>query len=153
MRYEDSLNHRQKRTYQTKRELAKDAKRLICTLDEEKKTEAKKYLDNMIEFLNEMHFVCEHAYVLISDYSLKRESANHIRNLISSIEVNIWLIESTFKNGSGCAALDELKRLHEKSMRCIKMIKAIKTDEWMINFVRLINVYVFSKKIIYLLFY
>ena len=127
------------RTYKSKRALTNDVKRLLETISfdatklslleqDEKRTETKKYLMSMIDFINELHFVCEHAYVLISDKSLPHETVIRIRNLITSMEVNIWLIESLFKNGSGLKVVDELKRHHEKSIRCIKLLKNVKTN-------------------------
>lgn len=132
------------RTHKTKRTLLNDAKRILETLkftnntdepflkdldeQKDKRAEVKSYLQTMVEFVNEMHFVCEHAYVLISDKSLPHDTVVRIRNLITSIELNIWLIESLFKNGSGTRALDEMRRHHEKSLRCVKLLKAIKTN-------------------------
>lgn len=157
IRYEDSLNHRKKRTFQDRRQLMRDARRLVDTinfnsltnvygnsssqteinnkfpalLDETmaKRDEVKKYLASVINFLNELHFVCEHSYVLISDNSLPRNIINRIRNVINSIEVNIWLIEAALKNGHGMGAVDELRKRHDKSLMCIKMLKGIRTDE------------------------
>ena len=131
VQYEDSLNHRKKRTKKVKRALMKHSNRLMGTLEldsEEKRAETRHYLATTVDFVNEMHFVCEHAYVLIGDRSLPRDTTNRIRQLINSIEINVWRVENLFESGSGPTSIGDLRQCRDKALRCVKLLRAIQLD-------------------------
>ena len=151
-RYQDSLVHRQKRTAKAKKEMLVQARRLLdkikfdVDVDDiesstassrteklveynkkmtEKKENVKSFFDQMVTFLNEMHFICEHAYVLLRDASIDKDVRGKISNLINSFEVVIWRIENIFLNGNDNGCVDQLKNAHEKGIELIKKLNKI----------------------------
>jgi len=147
--------HRQKRSRDERQAMLKNVKRLIETLkfnendeevkmneslsktekiveigkiNSEKRKEIEKFLLEMVQFLNELHFICEHSYVLLRDNSLSKDTRDSVSNLVKSFEVVLWRIENNLNFGKGMQAIDELKELFNKGVKCIQMLKNIRVN-------------------------
>ena len=155
-RYEDSLLHRQKRSVREKKEMLGHVKRLLETvkfedsiqhetervgnvskterlvelgnIHSEKRKELRKFLEDVVAFLNELHFICEYSYVLLRDYSIDREARNFVSNLVKSFEIVSWRIENNLAYGKSVAAVDELRELYNKGLKYIQMLKNVKIN-------------------------
>lgn len=91
----------------------------------EKRRELQKFLDEMVLFINELHFICEHAYVLLCDNSMDKDKRNFVSNIVKSIEVVLWRIENNLNYGKGIEAINELKEMFNKGLKCIQTLKNI----------------------------
>lgn len=75
-----------------------------------------------------MHFICEHGYVLLRDENISKDKKIRILNIIRSLEMYIWSIETTLENGKGLDSVSELQRFYKKSIECINLLKNVKTN-------------------------
>ena len=88
----------------------------------------KKFLDEIVSFLNELHFICEHSYVLLRDGSIDKETRNSVSNLVKSFEIVSWRSENYLKYGKGMETIEELKFLFNKGLRLMEKLKNIRID-------------------------
>lgn len=94
----------------------------------DKRKELRTFLTDIVEFVNEMHFVCEHAYLLLRDNNVDKSVRNKILDKIRKLERTIWSIRHLFEYGSGTQAIEELKVYYNKGLWCIKFLKDIKNE-------------------------
>ena len=146
-KYEESMHHRQMRTAKAKKERATMAKRLLETIKfddlgaedgndkfnfikdmkfkTDKYNEIKHFLEEIVEFLSELHFVCEYAYILLRDKDISRENRNFISHVVKSLELVIWRIKLSIEIGRGVETIEKLKTLHKYGLKTLKMLKNI----------------------------
>ena len=152
VKYESAVKHRQKQTTKEKAIMQKKANRFFNSIklstlsiemdDErkkfysetelavhenklkaEKKNEIKRFLEQLVLFLNEMHFVCEHAFILLKDASLEKDKRVLISNTVKNMEVVICLIEESMEHGKGLVVVDTLRTLYTRGLNCIKKLR------------------------------
>ena len=85
------------------------------------------FLNDIVSYLNELHFICEHGYVLLRDKSLSSDTRNTISHLLKNLEVVIWRINYSLEYGSGMNAINGLKELFDKGLKLIKLLNKIET--------------------------
>ena len=148
--YEDSLYHRNMRTSISAKTYSKIIQNLIDTIDfqetyendsslsktenmveqlklfNKKRAEIKLFLEDMVSFVNELHFVCEHGLVTIRDKQLNSETRNSISLIIRQLEVLIWRIKYNLEYGNGMHSLNELKSLYGRGIKLINLLNNIK---------------------------
>ncbi len=91
----------------------------------EKREEIRIYLKKIASFLNELHFICEHGFVLVRDKKLSTETRRLISSILKRIEVIIWRINYSLEYGSGIGAVDEIRKSHENGISCIRLLNKI----------------------------
>ena len=150
--YENSIYHREERSKKNDRERAKNIKRLMgtikqgelyedlsrqleslslqeqCKAELENRQEARQFLQKTLSFLSELHFVCEHTYLLLSDNSIVKNYRTLLLNILNSIELIIWKIHYIFETNSGVKAINELKDLMKKGLNCLSKLNNL-TDK------------------------
>ena len=88
--------------------------------------ETRCFLQKTLSFSNELHFICEHTYLLLTDNSLEKNSRNLFLNILNSIELINWKINNIFEVSTGVGIVNELKELVNKGLNCLKKINSIK---------------------------
>ncbi len=156
-RYDSSVYHRGKRALKERAELAKNARRVLnsiklsslaVSLDDEckqfysatelvvhenklrieKKEEIKEFLSNMVSFVCELHFLCEHAYILVQDHGIDKQKRQTILTIIKSIEITIWLMENSLQQGEGLDSIQPLRDYYDRGVRCMKRLRSLNQE-------------------------
>jgi len=129
--YINSLMHRKKRTIKLRKKNFEFVTRLLNTIKfgdfesdgQRDKTQA--FLDEIVGFLMELHFVCEYSYVLMRDNSLTSDAKRQILNVVNRCNVIIWQIERLLENGKGMMAIEKLEVCMERGIHCIQLLKKL----------------------------
>jgi hypothetical protein len=103
------------------------------SLKTEKKNKIKQFLNELISFIRELHFVCEHAHILLSDAHLDTEKRSSISSVIKGLEVVAWLLENYLENnckndGGGFEIVKKLKEYHSRGLNCLKRLKKLNVE-------------------------
>ncbi len=126
-RYSSSLNHRFNRTKKINKERMCLTRSLLKTLEYKdlgEYIEYEKFLKETVAFLTEMHFICEYGYVSMWG-QVKAESRLRASYAIKSIEVVIYQIGQVLLNERGNSAVDRLRVLFNRGVKCVKLLKNI----------------------------
>lgn len=135
--YEDSVYHRQMRLSISTKNYSLLSEKLIKTIDfngpienskenNTKRQEIRLFLTEIVSFLNELHFICEHGYVYLRDKTLSTDIRNKISFVIKKIEVIIWRINYILEFGSGLNAFNLIQTLYDQGIEAIKLLNEIK---------------------------
>ena len=150
--YENSLYHRRQRLNSSYKERVETMKRIIssfkvekelqdendmqnynklglvdrCKFDSQKRSEIKSFINRIHSFLNEMHFVCEHTYVLLQEGNIEKNLRLVITNIVRSIEMIIWRMRYILTDMKGNKAIDELRVLMNKGINCLDKMSSLK---------------------------
>jgi hypothetical protein len=151
-RYANSLQHRKKRGGAERAALMRNVKRIMNTirlsslqvhlddeckqfysetelivhenkLKEARKAEIGDFVRGVVAFVGELHFVCEHAYVLVQDRELEAEKRVAVRGLIKSAEIVIWLLENALERDTGVECVETLRGYQERGLGCMKRLR------------------------------
>jgi hypothetical protein len=142
--FNNSIYHRELRSRQNVRDRTANIKRLLgtikqgelsncldfeklslhekCKLEIEKRQEARQFLQKNLSFLNELHFVCEHTYLLLKDNTIDKNIKNIVLRVLNCLEMVIWKIHYVFDSSNGTKALNELEELMKKGLNCLNKI-------------------------------
>ena len=93
-----------------------------CKIELEKREEARQFLQKTLSFLNELHFVCEHSYLLLTDKTAEKSNKSVFLSIINSLELIIWKIHYIFETNNGIEAIKELEELTKKGLNCLRKV-------------------------------
>ena len=143
--HENSFFHREQRSKQNNRVRTKNIKRILesikigelcenfdnLTFNDQfkaeltKRQETRSFLQTTLSFLNELHFICEHTYLLLTDNSIEKSSRNTIISILKIIELIVWRIHNIFEVNNGIQVINDLEELVRKGINCLKKINNI----------------------------
>ena len=129
--YTNSLMHRKKRTIKLSKKNFELATRLLNTIKvgefvvDGQRDRTQAFLDEIVGFLMELHFVCEYSYVWMRDNSLASDAKSQILNIVNRCNVIIWQIERLLENGKGMKAIEKLEACQERGLHCIQLLKKL----------------------------
>jgi hypothetical protein len=99
-------------------------KRIMRTLDLKDMREMYKFLNKVVFFLAELHFICEFGYVLIRDDSEReRDSIKMaISYIVRCIELVIYQTNNILETGKGIDAVERLMVVFNSGLNYIKIL-------------------------------
>ncbi len=96
-----------------------------CKLEIQKRNELRQFLQIISSFLNELHFVCEYGYVLLTEKKLDPLDRNNVFNVLKSIEILINQIDSKMNGANGLKAVGDLEDLMQKGLSCLSKLSLL----------------------------